>query len=123
MICLTEMDKVKFPFKFYQNYVNESFLLNTMTRKTTCFAEDIFERKKEISCGIASCLGIKILVENFVTWLMLEQAQVVRDHSSHVFLGDHTKTKYSSTKIKEACDQQLHSKVDELLNYHHMTNH
>ncbi|KAL8498633.1 hypothetical protein ACS0TY_021828 [Phlomoides rotata] len=29
--CLTEMDKVKYPFKIYQNSVNGSFLLNTMT--------------------------------------------------------------------------------------------
>ncbi|KAL8480500.1 hypothetical protein ACS0TY_027150 [Phlomoides rotata] len=30
-ICLTEMDKVKYPFKIYQNSVNGSFLLNGMT--------------------------------------------------------------------------------------------
>ncbi|KAL8543520.1 hypothetical protein ACS0TY_004170 [Phlomoides rotata] len=29
-VCLTEMDKVKYPFKLYQNLVNESFLLKKM---------------------------------------------------------------------------------------------
>lgn len=30
-VCLSEMDKIKFPFKFFQNSSNGSFLLNTMT--------------------------------------------------------------------------------------------
>lgn len=47
-VCLTEMDKLKFLFKFYQNSVNGSFLLNTMTRKTTSFAEEIFEKKRNL---------------------------------------------------------------------------
>ncbi|KAL8541465.1 hypothetical protein ACS0TY_002653 [Phlomoides rotata] len=42
-ICLTEMNKVKYPFKIYQNLVNGSFLLNSMTRSTTRFANDMFE--------------------------------------------------------------------------------
>ncbi|KAL8462042.1 hypothetical protein ACS0TY_033208 [Phlomoides rotata] len=44
--CLTEMDKVKYPFKIYQNSVNGSFLLNTMTGITTRFANDNFEHKR-----------------------------------------------------------------------------
>ncbi|KZV23047.1 Armadillo-like helical domain containing protein [Dorcoceras hygrometricum] len=48
-VCLIEMDNVKFPFKFYQNSANGSFLLNTMTGKTTCFAEDVFERKRHVN--------------------------------------------------------------------------
>ncbi|KAL8555632.1 hypothetical protein ACS0TY_003437 [Phlomoides rotata] len=42
-ICLTDMDKVKYPFKIYQNSVNESFLLNTITGGTTRFTNDTFE--------------------------------------------------------------------------------
>ncbi|KAL8549403.1 hypothetical protein ACS0TY_008294 [Phlomoides rotata] len=42
-VCLTEMDKVKYPFKIYQNSVNGSFLLNTMTGNITRFANDMFE--------------------------------------------------------------------------------
>ncbi|KAL8519617.1 hypothetical protein ACS0TY_010520 [Phlomoides rotata] len=45
-VCLTEMDKVKYPFKIYQNSVNISFLLNAMTRATTRFANDTFEQKR-----------------------------------------------------------------------------
>ncbi|KAL8499149.1 hypothetical protein ACS0TY_022214 [Phlomoides rotata] len=44
-VCLTEMDKVKYPFKIYQNSVNGSFPLNTMTGNTTRFANDVFEQK------------------------------------------------------------------------------
>ncbi|KAL8520515.1 hypothetical protein ACS0TY_011151 [Phlomoides rotata] len=40
------MDKVKYPFKIYQNSVNGSFLLNSMTRSTTRFSNDIFEQKR-----------------------------------------------------------------------------
>ena len=47
-VCLTEMDKVKFPFKFFHNSANRSFLLNTMTGKTTRFAEDLFEKKMSL---------------------------------------------------------------------------
>ncbi|KAL8501201.1 hypothetical protein ACS0TY_020670 [Phlomoides rotata] len=42
-VCLTEMDKVKYSFKIYQNSVNGTFLLNTMTEVTTRFANDIIE--------------------------------------------------------------------------------
>ncbi|KAL8515562.1 hypothetical protein ACS0TY_014304 [Phlomoides rotata] len=45
-ICLMEMDKVKYPFKIYQNYVNGSFLLNSMTETTNRFANDMFEQKR-----------------------------------------------------------------------------
>ncbi|KAL8533898.1 hypothetical protein ACS0TY_010072 [Phlomoides rotata] len=45
-VCLTEMDKVKYPFKIYQNSVNGSFMLNSMTRSTTRFANDMFEQKR-----------------------------------------------------------------------------
>ncbi|KAL8474648.1 hypothetical protein ACS0TY_031187 [Phlomoides rotata] len=44
-VCLTEMDKVKYPFKIYQNSVNGSFLLNSMTGSTTRFANDMFDGK------------------------------------------------------------------------------
>ncbi|KAL8503527.1 hypothetical protein ACS0TY_022311 [Phlomoides rotata] len=45
-VCLTKMDKVKYLFKIYQNSVNKSFLLNTMTGVTTRFANDTFEQKR-----------------------------------------------------------------------------
>ncbi|KAL0427801.1 UNVERIFIED_CONTAM: hypothetical protein Slati_2954900 [Sesamum latifolium] len=45
-ICLTKMDKVKYPFKIFSNKVNGSFLLNSMTRKNTEFAESLFEKKR-----------------------------------------------------------------------------
>ncbi|KAK4385887.1 hypothetical protein Sango_2712700 [Sesamum angolense] len=45
-VCLTEMDKVKYPFKIFSNKVNGSFLLNSMTGKSTEFAESIFEKKE-----------------------------------------------------------------------------
>ncbi|KAL0324774.1 UNVERIFIED_CONTAM: hypothetical protein Sradi_5046700 [Sesamum radiatum] len=45
-VCLTEMDKVKYPFKIFSNKVNGSFLLNSMTGKSTEFAESMFERKR-----------------------------------------------------------------------------
>ncbi|KAK4404159.1 hypothetical protein Sango_0784500 [Sesamum angolense] len=44
-VCLTEMDKVKYPFKIFSNKVNGSFLLNSMTGKSTEFAESMFEKK------------------------------------------------------------------------------
>ncbi|KAL8461015.1 hypothetical protein ACS0TY_032483 [Phlomoides rotata] len=42
-VRLTEMDKVKYPFKNYQNSINRSFMLNTITGSTTRFANDMFE--------------------------------------------------------------------------------
>ena len=45
-VCLTEMDKVKYPFKIFSNKVNGSFLLNSMTWKNTEFAESLFEKKR-----------------------------------------------------------------------------
>ncbi|KAL0373955.1 UNVERIFIED_CONTAM: putative enzymatic polyprotein [Sesamum radiatum] len=45
-VCLTEMDKVKYPFKIFLNKLNGSFLLNSMTGKSTEFAESMFERKR-----------------------------------------------------------------------------
>ncbi|KAL8535512.1 hypothetical protein ACS0TY_011224 [Phlomoides rotata] len=45
-VCLTDMDKVKYPFKIYQNSINGSFLLNSMTGSTTRFANDMFEQKR-----------------------------------------------------------------------------
>ncbi|KAK4386159.1 movement protein [Sesamum angolense] len=45
-VCLTEMDKVKYPFKIFSNKVNGSFLLNSMTGRSTEFAESMFEKKR-----------------------------------------------------------------------------
>ncbi|KAL0293908.1 UNVERIFIED_CONTAM: hypothetical protein Sradi_6913500 [Sesamum radiatum] len=45
-VCLTEMDKVKYPFKIFSNKVNGSFLLNSMTGKSTEFAESMFEKNR-----------------------------------------------------------------------------
>ncbi|KAL0349704.1 UNVERIFIED_CONTAM: Polyprotein P3 [Sesamum radiatum] len=45
-VCLTEMDKVKYPFKIFSNKVNGSFRLNSMTGKSTEFAESMFEKKR-----------------------------------------------------------------------------
>ncbi|KAL8532022.1 hypothetical protein ACS0TY_008575 [Phlomoides rotata] len=45
-VYLTEMDKVKYPFKIYQNSINGSFLVNTMTSKGTRFADEAFEQKR-----------------------------------------------------------------------------
>ncbi|KAK4407412.1 putative enzymatic polyprotein [Sesamum angolense] len=45
-VCLTEMDKVKYPFKIFSNKMNGSFLLNSMTGKSTEFAESMFEKKR-----------------------------------------------------------------------------
>ncbi|KAL0434178.1 UNVERIFIED_CONTAM: movement protein [Sesamum latifolium] len=45
-VCLTEMDKVKYPFKIFSNKLNKSFLLNSMTGKSTEFAESMFEKKR-----------------------------------------------------------------------------
>ncbi|KAK4397826.1 putative enzymatic polyprotein [Sesamum angolense] len=49
-VCLTEMDKVKYPFKIFSNKVNGSFLLNSMTGKSTEFAESMFEKKRMLIC-------------------------------------------------------------------------
>ncbi|KAL8465103.1 hypothetical protein ACS0TY_034559 [Phlomoides rotata] len=40
------MDKVKYLFKIYQNYVKGSFLHNSMIGTTTRFANDMFEQKR-----------------------------------------------------------------------------
>ncbi|KAL0413642.1 UNVERIFIED_CONTAM: hypothetical protein Sradi_1565900, partial [Sesamum radiatum] len=45
-VCLTEMDKVKYPFKIFSNKVNGSSLLNSMTGKSTEFAESLFKKKR-----------------------------------------------------------------------------
>ncbi|KAK4383206.1 hypothetical protein Sango_2798100 [Sesamum angolense] len=45
-VCLTEMDKVKYPFKIFSNKVNGSFMLNSMMGKSTEFAESMFEKKR-----------------------------------------------------------------------------
>ncbi|KAL0440167.1 UNVERIFIED_CONTAM: hypothetical protein Slati_2499700 [Sesamum latifolium] len=45
-VYLTEMDKVKYPFKIFLNKLNGSFLLNSMTGKSTEFAESMFEKKR-----------------------------------------------------------------------------
>ncbi|KAL8556335.1 hypothetical protein ACS0TY_003955 [Phlomoides rotata] len=42
----TEMDKVKYSFKIYQNSANGSFLLNLMIGSTTRFSNDMFEQKR-----------------------------------------------------------------------------
>ncbi|KAK6131650.1 hypothetical protein DH2020_034664 [Rehmannia glutinosa] len=42
------MDKVKYPFKFFQNSANGSFLLNSMIGSTTGFAEELFKTKRRI---------------------------------------------------------------------------
>ncbi|KAL8518421.1 hypothetical protein ACS0TY_009705 [Phlomoides rotata] len=46
--CLTEMDKVKYLFKIYQNSVNVLFLLNAVTGGTIRFTNDTFKQKMEI---------------------------------------------------------------------------
>ncbi|KAL2243782.1 UNVERIFIED_CONTAM: hypothetical protein Sindi_0496200, partial [Sesamum indicum] len=43
--CLIEMDNVKYPLIF-SNKVNGSFLLNSMTGKSTEFVESLFETKR-----------------------------------------------------------------------------
>ncbi|KAL0302440.1 UNVERIFIED_CONTAM: hypothetical protein Sangu_3100000 [Sesamum angustifolium] len=50
-VCLTEMDKVKYPFKIFFNKVNKSFLLNSMTRKSIEFAESMFEKNEDAHMG------------------------------------------------------------------------
>ena len=45
-VCLTEMDKVKYPFKIFTNSLNGSFLVNSLTGKSTEFAETLFEKKR-----------------------------------------------------------------------------
>ncbi|KAL0440293.1 UNVERIFIED_CONTAM: hypothetical protein Slati_2512300 [Sesamum latifolium] len=45
-VCLTEMDKVKYPFKIFSNKLNGLFLLNSMTEKSTEFVESMFEKKR-----------------------------------------------------------------------------
>ncbi|KAL0457621.1 UNVERIFIED_CONTAM: hypothetical protein Slati_0389300 [Sesamum latifolium] len=45
-VCLTEKDKVKYPFKIFSNKVNGSFLLNSMTGKNIEFAESLFKKKR-----------------------------------------------------------------------------
>ncbi|KAL8547373.1 hypothetical protein ACS0TY_006919 [Phlomoides rotata] len=45
-VCLMEIEKVKYSFKIYQNFVNMSFLLNFMTGATTRFINDMFEQKR-----------------------------------------------------------------------------
>ncbi|KAL2237710.1 UNVERIFIED_CONTAM: Enzymatic polyprotein [Sesamum indicum] len=44
-VCLTEMDKVKYPFKIFSNKVNGSFLLNSMTGKSTEFVKAYSKRR------------------------------------------------------------------------------
>ncbi|KAL2250177.1 UNVERIFIED_CONTAM: hypothetical protein Sindi_2491400 [Sesamum indicum] len=45
-VCLTEMDKVKYPSKIFSNKVNGSFLLNSMIGKSIEFAECFLEKKR-----------------------------------------------------------------------------
>ncbi|KAL0440411.1 UNVERIFIED_CONTAM: hypothetical protein Slati_2524100 [Sesamum latifolium] len=45
-VCLTEMDKVKYPFEIFSNKLNGSFLLNSKTGKSTEFAKSMFEKKR-----------------------------------------------------------------------------
>ncbi|KAL0324850.1 UNVERIFIED_CONTAM: hypothetical protein Sradi_5054300 [Sesamum radiatum] len=45
-VCFTEMDKVKYPFKILSNKVNVSFMLNSVTGKSTEFVESMFEKKR-----------------------------------------------------------------------------
>ncbi|KAL0427878.1 UNVERIFIED_CONTAM: hypothetical protein Slati_2962600 [Sesamum latifolium] len=45
-VCLTEMDKVKYPFKIFSNKLNRSFMLNSMIGKNIEFAESMFEKKR-----------------------------------------------------------------------------
>ncbi|KAL2226698.1 UNVERIFIED_CONTAM: hypothetical protein Sindi_2028500 [Sesamum indicum] len=45
-VSLTEMDKVKYSFKSFSNKVNGSFLLNSITGKSTEFAESLFKKKR-----------------------------------------------------------------------------
>ncbi|KAK4395810.1 Enzymatic polyprotein [Sesamum angolense] len=50
-VCLTEMDKVKYPFKIFSNKVNGLFLLNSIMGKSTEFAESMFEKKEDAHMG------------------------------------------------------------------------
>ncbi|KAL8493819.1 hypothetical protein ACS0TY_024837 [Phlomoides rotata] len=50
-VYLTEMEKVKYPFKIYRISINGSLLLNSMTGTTTRFANDMFEQKKGNDLG------------------------------------------------------------------------
>ena len=43
-VCLSEMDKVRYPFKIFSNNVNRAVLLNSMIGKSTEFVESLFER-------------------------------------------------------------------------------
>ncbi|KAL0301654.1 UNVERIFIED_CONTAM: hypothetical protein Sradi_6442200 [Sesamum radiatum] len=45
-VCLTEMDKVRYLFKIFSDKLNGLFLLNSMTGKSTKFAEILFEKKR-----------------------------------------------------------------------------
>ncbi|KAL0454841.1 UNVERIFIED_CONTAM: hypothetical protein Slati_0823300 [Sesamum latifolium] len=45
-VYLTEMDKIKYPFKILSNKVNGSFMLNSMTVKSIEFPESMFEKRK-----------------------------------------------------------------------------
>ncbi|KAL0291337.1 UNVERIFIED_CONTAM: hypothetical protein Sradi_7029000 [Sesamum radiatum] len=49
-VCLTEMDKVKYPFKILSNKVNGSFLLNSMTGKALNL-QNACSRKRGCSYG------------------------------------------------------------------------
>ncbi|KAL0302712.1 UNVERIFIED_CONTAM: hypothetical protein Sangu_3082600 [Sesamum angustifolium] len=44
-VCLTEMDKVKSPFKILSNKLNRSFILNSMIGSSTKFTESLFKKK------------------------------------------------------------------------------
>ncbi|KAL8487670.1 hypothetical protein ACS0TY_024115 [Phlomoides rotata] len=57
-VCLMEMDKVKNPFKIYQNSANGSFLLNSMTGSTTRFANDMFKQKRAM-IWVKVCVSFK----------------------------------------------------------------
>ena len=43
--CLTEMDKVKYPFKIFTNSLNGSFLVNSLTGKSTEFLKPYSKRR------------------------------------------------------------------------------
>ncbi|KAL0292477.1 UNVERIFIED_CONTAM: movement protein [Sesamum calycinum] len=57
-VYLTEMDKVKYPFKIFSNKVNGSFLLNSMTGKSTDL-QKACSKKRGCSYGRTSCLQLR----------------------------------------------------------------
>ncbi|KAL0423540.1 UNVERIFIED_CONTAM: hypothetical protein Sradi_0888800 [Sesamum radiatum] len=50
LVCLTEMDIVKYPFKIFSNQVNGSFLLNSMTTKVHS-SQKAYLKEEDVNLG------------------------------------------------------------------------